>query len=211
MNASDLKPGDIVWVEMGNTVGHEQAHTRPWLILSSHKRLHLVRGLELVIGVPLTSKQHHGAAFASARILIPSSEITSIDPRFEPPTLLRSPNTFVRSPPSASRVVPGESHRVRSIICVPPSRTSWISAPDGSAGTIFFALFSQGALPGALQGVRTPRLATLVPHLVGILRRKSPPLGLPVLVMKKLKLGSLAESPQPPNTVGSTRSRKVRM
>jgi mRNA-degrading endonuclease toxin of MazEF toxin-antitoxin module len=67
MNASDLKPGDIVWVEMGNTVGHEQAHTRPWLILSSHTRLHLVRGLDLVIGVPLTSKHHHGAAFANAR------------------------------------------------------------------------------------------------------------------------------------------------
>jgi mRNA-degrading endonuclease toxin of MazEF toxin-antitoxin module len=82
MNASDLKPGDVVWVEMGNTVGHEQAHTRPWLILSSHRRLHLVRGLDLVIGVPLTSKQHQGAAFANARILIPSSEITSIDPKF---------------------------------------------------------------------------------------------------------------------------------
>lgn len=83
MNASDLKPGDIVWVEMGNTVGHEQAHTRPWLILSSHTRLHLVRGLDLVIGVPLTSKHHHAAAFVNARILIPASEIKSVDPGFE--------------------------------------------------------------------------------------------------------------------------------
>jgi mRNA-degrading endonuclease toxin of MazEF toxin-antitoxin module len=82
MNASDLKPGDIVWVEMGNTVGHEQAHTRPWLILSSHTRLHLVRGLDLVIGVPLTTKHHQGAAFANARIVIPSSEIKSLDPGF---------------------------------------------------------------------------------------------------------------------------------
>jgi mRNA-degrading endonuclease toxin of MazEF toxin-antitoxin module len=82
MNASDLKPGDVVWVEMGNTVGHEQAHTRPWLILSSHSRLHMMRGPDLVIGVPLTSKQHHGAAFANARILIPPSEITSADPKF---------------------------------------------------------------------------------------------------------------------------------
>jgi mRNA-degrading endonuclease toxin of MazEF toxin-antitoxin module len=83
VNAADLKPGDIVWVEMGNTVGHEQAHTRPWLILSSHARLHLVRGLDLVIGVPLTSKHHQGAAFANARILIPASDIKSVDPRFE--------------------------------------------------------------------------------------------------------------------------------
>lgn len=82
MNASDLKPGDIVWVEMGNTVGHEQAHTRPWLILSSHTRLHLVRGLDLVIGVPLTSKHQSRAAFTNARILIPSSEIKSVDPGF---------------------------------------------------------------------------------------------------------------------------------
>ena len=83
MNASDLKPGDIVWVEMGNTVGHEQAHTRPWLILSSHTRLHLVRGLDLVIGVPLTSKHQSRAVFANARILIPASEIKSVDPKFE--------------------------------------------------------------------------------------------------------------------------------
>ena len=82
MNAADLKPGDIVWVEMGNTVGHEQAHTRPWLILSSHSRLHLVRGLDLVIGVPLTTKHHAAAAFASARIVIPAAEIKSIDASF---------------------------------------------------------------------------------------------------------------------------------
>ncbi|HEX3481620.1 MAG TPA: type II toxin-antitoxin system PemK/MazF family toxin [Kofleriaceae bacterium] len=82
MNASDLKPGDVVWVEMGNTVGHEQAHTRPWLILSSHTRLHLVRGLDLVIGVPLTTKQHQGAAFANARILIRATDIKSADPAF---------------------------------------------------------------------------------------------------------------------------------
>lgn len=82
MNASDLKPGDVVWVEMGNTVGHEQAHTRPWLILSSHTRLHLVRGLDLVIGVPLTTKQHQGATFANARILIRASDIKSADPAF---------------------------------------------------------------------------------------------------------------------------------
>jgi mRNA-degrading endonuclease toxin of MazEF toxin-antitoxin module len=82
VNASDLKPGDVVWVEMGNTVGHEQAHTRPWLILSSHTRLHLVRGLDLVIGVPLTTKHHQGAAFANARILIRASDIKSADPAF---------------------------------------------------------------------------------------------------------------------------------
>jgi mRNA-degrading endonuclease toxin of MazEF toxin-antitoxin module len=52
------------------------------VILSSHTRLHLVRGLDLVIGVPLTSKHQQGAAFANARIMIPSSEIKSIDPKF---------------------------------------------------------------------------------------------------------------------------------
>jgi mRNA-degrading endonuclease toxin of MazEF toxin-antitoxin module len=34
------------------------------------------------IGVPLTTKQHHGASFGDVRILILSSEITSLDPKF---------------------------------------------------------------------------------------------------------------------------------
>ena len=47
--------GDVVWVNLDPTVGHEQGGHRPYLVLSDD-RLHSARGI--VIGVPMTSKAH---------------------------------------------------------------------------------------------------------------------------------------------------------
>jgi len=47
--------GDVVWVSLDPTIGHEPAGHRPYLVLSD-ERLHSAR--RIVIAVPLTTRPH---------------------------------------------------------------------------------------------------------------------------------------------------------
>jgi len=47
--------GDVVWVSLDPTVGHEQAGHRPYLVMSD-SRLHDSR--QIIIALPMTSQPH---------------------------------------------------------------------------------------------------------------------------------------------------------
>ena len=68
-NHSDIRQGDIFWIEVPGTTGSEQSGRRPYIIMS---RLAVHRSLPTIVGVPMSTRVHKANAH---RILLPASEI----------------------------------------------------------------------------------------------------------------------------------------
>lgn len=76
-----VHPGDVLWMKIaGGTVGHEQTYERPWVVISEN-RAHK-RGMDMVVGVPLSKQIQHLPLFREARVLVTPEEIESTDDRF---------------------------------------------------------------------------------------------------------------------------------
>ena len=77
--------GDVLWVKvpLQHVAGHEQGHTRPWVVFSENTALHR-RELDLVYAVPLTTEVDKYKGWREARIIVPTSEMTVIDQRWKP-------------------------------------------------------------------------------------------------------------------------------
>ena len=80
--ADRLWPGNVIWVDAGTPMGHEQGLGRPWVVVSAN-RFHQ-REQACVIAVPLTRTQNVRLGFPEAHIEIEADEINTTDRRFSP-------------------------------------------------------------------------------------------------------------------------------
>lgn len=82
LTADHVNEGDVLWIRMRDTKGHEQSLDRPWIVISRRSRAHR-RADNLVIAVPLTKQVHKIEGFRKTRIAVPPEFITTTDDRFK--------------------------------------------------------------------------------------------------------------------------------
>jgi mRNA interferase MazF len=99
-----LTPGDVVWVDLDPTVGHEQAKHRPAVVISDER---FASSRSMFYAVPLTSTERNW----------PFRVRTSFNDSLAMPDQVRSISTERITRHTGQRITEDELARIRQIMC----------------------------------------------------------------------------------------------
>ena len=87
-----LAPGQVVWIDVSEVVGREQAGRRPWILISS--RMFLARTSDLVTATPCTTRdrgwEHHVRLTGQLELSTPTFAVTEQVRTFSRERVLRT-------------------------------------------------------------------------------------------------------------------------